>query len=79
MELFERDLPCGGGDNGGGDFENGGRKDDHGVVGPISRGGCGGVVVVQVQVFNNRCNSNSNVKRCRLQLCLRCQRRRTWI
>ena len=39
MELFKRDLSCGGGDNEGGDFENGGGEDDHGVVGLTNSGG----------------------------------------
>ena len=64
MEHFKRDLPCGGGDNGGDDIENGCDENDHGVVGPTNSGGGG--VVVQVQVFNNRCSSSSNIKRCRL-------------
>ena len=49
VELFKRNLPCGGGDNGGVDFENGGGDDDHGVVGSASSGG-GGVVQVQQSV-----------------------------
>ena len=43
MELFKRDLSCGGGDNEGGDFENGGGEDDHGVVGLTNSGGGDGV------------------------------------
>ena len=39
MDLFKRDLSCGGGDNGGCDFENGGVEDDLGVVGPTNSGG----------------------------------------
>ncbi|KAL4638520.1 hypothetical protein ACB092_03G152500 [Castanea dentata] len=50
VELSKRDLPCGVGDNGGLDFENGGGDDDHhGVVGSANSGG-GGVVQVQQSV-----------------------------